>query len=133
MLISQAHTLDNIFNTLARRVLDQEFLLHWKTYMRMAMKAQSQCRMTLEKLATVKNPQVVFAKQANINNGGQQQVNNGIPTNPTRAEETESSPSKLLEKHHGQWLDAGAQSSTSKVDQDLAAVGAVNGTEDESR
>ena len=42
--------------------------------MRMAMKAQNQCRMTLETLATIKNPPVVFAKQANINNGGQQQV-----------------------------------------------------------
>ena len=46
--------------------------------MRMAMKAQNQCRMTLETLATIKNPPVVFARQANINNGGQQQVNNGV-------------------------------------------------------
>jgi len=28
--------------------------------------------MTLETLATLKNPQVVYARQANINNGGQQ-------------------------------------------------------------
>src|SRR5688572_9743762 len=107
MLISQAHTLDNIFNTLARRVLNQEFLLHWETYMRMAMKAQSQCRMTLETLASVKNPQVVFAKQANINNGGQQQVNNqaGVPL----ARETPLEPNKLqaLEKQDAKWLDAG--------------------------
>jgi hypothetical protein len=35
--------------------------------------------MTLETLATIKNPPVVYARQANINNGGQQQVNNGTP------------------------------------------------------
>jgi hypothetical protein len=77
MLIAQAHALDNIFANLARRATNQQYLPQWEAYMRMAMKAQNQCRMTLETLATVKNPPVVFARQANINNGGQQQVNNG--------------------------------------------------------
>src|SRR5690606_26950893 len=45
-------------------------------YMRLALKAQSQCRTTLETLAAIKNPPVVFAKQANIAHGPQQ-VNNG--------------------------------------------------------
>ena len=40
--------------------------------MRMALKAQNQCRMTLETLATIKNPPVVFAKQANTAQGPQQ-------------------------------------------------------------
>jgi hypothetical protein len=40
--------------------------------MRMALKAQSQCRQTLETLATIKNPPVVFARQANIAQGPQQ-------------------------------------------------------------
>jgi hypothetical protein len=79
ILIAQAHALDNIFANLARRATNQEYLKQWEAYMRMAMKAQNQCRMTLETLATIKNPPVVFAKQANINNGGQQQVNNGAP------------------------------------------------------
>jgi hypothetical protein len=35
----------------------------------MAMKAQNQRRMTLETLATIKNPPVLIARQANINNG----------------------------------------------------------------
>jgi hypothetical protein len=47
--------------------------------MRVALKAQNQCRMTLETLATVTNPRVVYAKQANIANGPQQ-VNNGNTT-----------------------------------------------------
>jgi len=36
-----------------------------ETYMRMALKAQSQSRSTLETLSAVKNPPIVFAKQAN--------------------------------------------------------------------
>lgn len=44
-------------------------------YMRLALKAQGQCRATLETLANLKNPPVVVARQANIANGPQQ-VNN---------------------------------------------------------
>jgi hypothetical protein len=108
MLIAQAHALDNIFANLARRATNQQHLTHWETYMRMAMKAQNQCRMTLETLATIKNPPVVFARQANINNGGQQQVNNGAgPANLepcavlcARVASIESDQSELL-PHHG--------------------------------
>jgi len=41
--------------------------------------------MTLETLATIKNPPVVFARQANVNNGGQQ-VNNGAAADPAPAQ-----------------------------------------------
>ena len=34
--------------------------------MRLALKTQSQCRATVETLAALKNPPLVFAKQANI-------------------------------------------------------------------
>jgi hypothetical protein len=37
--------------------------------MRLALKAQSQCRATLETLAQIKNPPVVLARQANIAQG----------------------------------------------------------------
>ena len=47
--------------------------------MRLALKAQGQCRATLETLAAIKNPPAaVFARQANIAHGPQQ-VNNGVP------------------------------------------------------
>jgi hypothetical protein len=82
MLFGQAHALQAIFVNLARRATKQEYMKNWEGYLRMALKAQNQCRMTLETLATIKNPPV-FAKQANINNGGQQQVNNG--TQPAAA------------------------------------------------
>ena len=85
MLYAQAQGLQTIFMNLARRATTQEYMKNWEAYMRMALKAQNQCRMTLETLANIKNPPVVFARQANINNGGQQQVNNGpMPQNETK-------------------------------------------------
>ena len=59
------------------QVPKQEWFSNSEAYMRMALKAQSQCRATLETLATIKNPPVVFARQANIAQGPQQ-VNNQI-------------------------------------------------------
>lgn len=109
MLFGQAMALQAIFVNMARRAPKQELIAHWDSYMRVALKAQNQCRMTLETLAAIKNPPVVIARQANINNGGQQQVNNGqSPANesPTRARafaadagharETDSVPNELM-------------------------------------
>ena len=78
LLMTQAHTLDAIFNELARRAALNmgEYINAMDRYLRLALKAQSQCRATLETLATIKNPPVIYAKQANIANGPQQ-VNNG--------------------------------------------------------
>lgn len=82
MLFAQAHALQAMFMNLTRRATSQEYQKNFESFFRMGMKAQSQCRMTLETLALLKNPPVVIAKQANINNGGQQQVNNGAPLAP---------------------------------------------------
>lgn len=71
MLISQAKALDIVFAALARRAIGQEYLIQFDVNLRLALKAQNQCRMTLETLAAIKNPPVVFAKQANIAHGPQ--------------------------------------------------------------
>src|SRR3546814_3695576 len=79
--------------------------------MRLALKAQSQARTTIETLAEVKNPKAVaFVKQANIANN--QQVNNGdsaevVPE--TRAGTNESPQTKLLEGTNVTRLDARAK------------------------
>src|SRR5664280_2942854 len=39
MLLSQAHTLDELFNNLARRARNQDQLKHCETYLRLALKA----------------------------------------------------------------------------------------------
>lgn len=107
MLVTQAHALDSIFTELARRsALNMgEYIKASECYMRLALKAQAQCRATIETLAALKNPPLVIAKQANISNGPQQ-VNNGTP--PPRAEETSIAPNELLETDHVNRLDTGA-------------------------
>ena len=79
MLSSQAVALNAMFGELARRAALNmgEYIDATERYMRLALKAQGQCRATLESLAAIKNPPVLFARQANINNGGQQ-VNNAL-------------------------------------------------------
>lgn len=69
LLTAQAHTLDALFNNLARRAALNlgEYMNATETYLRLALKAQGQCRATLETLAVIKNPQpVAFVRQANI-------------------------------------------------------------------
>ena len=113
MLISQAHSLDVIFAKLA---LDASANMYSnidcaERLLRLAFKAQSQCRATLETLVAIKNPPV-FAKQANIAHGPQQ-VNNGQQggndeaMTAIRAREIENKPNELLEHDHGQRLDTG--------------------------
>ncbi|MGZ8243647.1 hypothetical protein [Methylomagnum sp.] len=79
MLFTQAHALQSIFMNLARRSAMNlgEHMTATEVYMRLALRAQSQCVRTLEVLGTLKNPpNVAFVKQANIAHG-HQQVNNG--------------------------------------------------------
>jgi hypothetical protein len=125
MLYGQAQALQDIFANLARRAAKQEYLKQWDAYMRMALRAQNQSRMTLETLATIKNPPAVFATQANFA-AGHQQVNNGVRPDAPRATDSEFKQSKLLEAEHGERLDATAQGTASGANQDLEAVGAVN-------
>jgi hypothetical protein len=132
MLVGQANALQSIFMCLARRAVNQEYLKNYEMYLRLALKAQNQSRMTLETLAAMKNPPVVFAKQANINQGnGNQQVNNGTPApdakTPTftgaHAEETVNHPNELLEAQHGgETLDNNATSATIRKDKAMAAL-----------
>ena len=77
-LISHATALDAMFNELARRAalnMGQNLDIT-ERYLRLAFKAQAQCRTTLETLAEVKYPKAAtFVRQQNV--AYQQQVNNG--------------------------------------------------------
>ena len=78
MLFGQAVTLETIFTSLSRRAASNDGLKQFQVNLTLALKAQAQCRATLEALAEIKNPRpVAFVKQANISNGPQQ-VNNGM-------------------------------------------------------
>ena len=101
--------------------------------MRMGMKAQSQCRATLQMLAEIKNPRPVsFAKLANINNGGNQQVNNGLAggalSSPAPAKENETEQIKLLEvmTNGRTFLDTGTTRTSGNSDTALEPVEVIN-------
>jgi hypothetical protein len=140
-LTAQAATLDAVFNELARRAaLNMGEHLHvTETYMRLAFKAQAQCRSTLETLAEVKYPKAAtFVRQQNV--AYQQQVNNGGLANEnlkagTRARARAHGKSldcenELLDEKHGEWLDTRTKGASSETDSQLEAMGASHGTKD---
>jgi hypothetical protein len=130
-LAAQAVALEAIFNCLAKRAIHTEYMEKLETYLRLGLKAQSQCRTTLETLAAIKNPSsVAFVRQANIAHGPQQ-VNNAAFEPPLpRARDTESAQTKLLEAADGERLDTRATGTASAANPPLAAVGAIHGPED---
>ena len=131
MLFGQAMTLQTAFTNLSRRASSAEYLKQFSVYMGLALKAQSQCRATLEALAEIKFPRpVAFVKQANF--AQQQQVNNGVSGEncavragaPAPAEENPSLQNELLEAPYGNPLDTGAAGTTRRADSHLEAVDA---------
>jgi hypothetical protein len=135
MLIGQAHALQSMFVHLSRRAVKQEYLKNFDTFLRLALKAQSQCRTTIETLAELKYPkQATFIKQANIAN--QQQVNNGGVAKPgfsdnyapARTEDLETSQNKLLESTHGhttERLDTRTPQATGATNPQLETVATI--------
>lgn len=128
-LTAQAVSLNAIYNEMARRAIGSELMSQLEVYLRLGLKAQAQCARTIETLAAIKNPPVVFAKQMNVANGNQQ-VNNGSVSNgqaPSHTGEIKNQSNELLEaQHHGEWLDRGKTAKTSRADKALETVGAVN-------
>ncbi len=128
MLTTQAHTLDAIFNNLARRAINAEYMDNLEKYLRLGLRAQSQCRATLEALAEMKSPrQTAFVNQANIAHG-HQQINNTLQQPSKSAKENEIVKNELLEKTNGERMDVGTAGATGRVDRTVEAVGEVNRT-----
>lgn len=75
MLINQAVALQSLFAGLTERALAQPSSPYFQELMRLGLKAQSQCRSTLQALATLKAPPSIYAQQANVT-AGPQQINN---------------------------------------------------------
>ncbi|MEO8329763.1 MAG: hypothetical protein ABI586_07165 [Candidatus Nanopelagicales bacterium] len=137
MLYANVVSLNTIFGELARVSQANMFknVDAADRYLRLALKAQAQARMTVETLATIKNPPVVFAKQANFA-GGPQQVNNGglAPVHEAlRVRKTRPAPNKLLESLDVKRLDARAKGTAGRANQVLAPVAALNRTEKRDR
>lgn len=122
MLMNQATALQSLFARLAARGMGCEHAPAFEANMRIALRAQSQCRATIETLAAIKNPPVVFAKQANIANG-HQQINNGTPAT-THAGKTINQQNELLEvQHGGETVDTRTKSRAGSKNKAMATVG----------
>jgi hypothetical protein len=130
MLINQATSLQSLFAHLIETGIEtgmaQSLRANTEMFLKMALRAQNQCRATLETLANIKNPpRVAFVKQANIAHGGAQQVNNGAEATSPRENKIEQT--QLLEgTPNEERLDFGTTSTTGRIDQEMATVGAIH-------
>lgn len=73
MLAAQAVTLDSMFTELARRTAMNmgDYINAAERYGRLALKAQSNCRATLEALAKLHQPREQTVRHVHVNEGGQ--------------------------------------------------------------
>lgn len=132
MLIGQATALQAIFTRLAERAMANTEIAPFEANLKMALRAQSQCRATLETLAAIKNPPVIYAKQANVTTGPQQ-INNSIPMT-TQAREIENAPNQLSGATTNELCsDARAPSNEGKTNQEMEAVGKINRPQNQRR
>lgn len=135
-LLAQAHTLDALFNKLLTAGFQKTDLNQFDSLLRIALRAQSQCRTTLEALAEIKNPKAIaFVKQANIANN--QQVNNGAPSPVDQsafsdqyahahAGKKENRPNKLLKELTHETVDSRGAAAAGATNPPLETVGAIN-------
>jgi hypothetical protein len=117
MLAAQAITLDSIFHRLA--VQAHQNIGHHSNavdvYLRLGLKAQNQCRSTIEALASMKSPRQ-YINQTNVAN--LMQVNNSH---------------EHLEASNGERMDYRAQTASGRDDQELAALEAFDGSKNSRR
>jgi hypothetical protein len=136
MLANQATALQSLFARLVERGMCQSTMPILETFMKLALRAQNQCRATLETLAAIKNPPVVFARQANFAHGPQM-VNNGVNTlgQPPRARENKIEQTQLLEdaSDEQQRLDFGATEKAGETDQNMETVGKIDRAKNSGR
>jgi hypothetical protein len=127
MLVNQASALQALFVRLSERAMEQPHMPNLEGFMRLALRSQSQCRATLETLAAIKNPPIVYARQANVTTGPQQ-INNGTAA-PTRAREIETEQTQLSGGTHELLSDTRASGQASRVNPALETLGKIDRAE----
>lgn len=138
VLAAQAMSLDIIFNQLARRAAGASLLTQMDGLLRLALKAQSQCRTTIEAISLLKNPQpVAFVRQANITSGPQQVNNAAVST--SRGKKTKNARNELLNSRQeiahekNERLDFGAAGAAGRADSPVEAVAGIHRSQDDRR
>ena len=124
MLMNQATALQSLFCRLAGRAMGNDTITSFEANMRMALRAQSQCRATLETLAAIKNPPIVYARQANVTTGPQQ-INNGT-TVSSPAREIKNEQTQLSGGTNELLPDTRASGNESQVNPTLETLGELD-------
>jgi hypothetical protein len=135
LLTTQALALDSIFSSMAMRAKLNlgEYMNAAEKYMRLALKAQGQCRATLETLAAIKNPQPYIqnnkAQYQQVNNGATPSGDNNQTSTHAHAGKNLKNTNGLLEDktHEQEWLDTGTPETAGGNDKELETVGAKHG------
>ena len=128
--MTQAHTLDAIFNRLMNIGIHSDTLPKPDTYLKLGLRAQSQSRARWETLVVIKNPiGRAYVGQANFANN--QQINNETAS---RTREKEKSPNELDEETHREkrlvrGASRGAVEADVGADSHLEAVGEIDRSE----
>lgn len=133
MLLSQAMALQAAFTKLmGKAAANLNDMKRLQPLMQLALKAQSNCRVTLETLNEFKNPRsVAFVRQTNVAHGPQQ-VNNELTPEPgpKRARgksQANSKTNELLEAGNGSThLDTGTAAAAAGSNRALETVGTIN-------
>ena len=111
ILANQAIALQSLFARLTERGLSQNSMSNIEAFMKLALRAQSQCRATLETLSSLNKAPTVFAQQANV--ATNQQIN--------------YSQNQLLGDEDELRQDARASGAEKAVNPEMEAVGKVDG------
>lgn len=137
MLHGQLLALNAIFGECARRS-GLNMGVHMdasESYMRLALKAQSQCARTAEVLGNLRAGPTIFAKQANVTTGPQQINNGAMPTALAPAQEEAKPKNELLEgiRHERERMDARASAAPARSNTTMETLAAVDRAEDRGR
>ena len=121
MMAAQIYALDSIFHYTAGRAKANmgQYPHAADMYMRLALKAQTQCRSTAETLSAIKHPRA-YIRQTNI--AQNQQINN--------SENFTDQPNELLSEQNHATLDFGGKSASGRTNSGMAALEAINGGKD---
>lgn len=119
-LVRQFTVLEALFAELGVRGMRCRDIREKAVYMKLALRAQAQARTTAEALGGLKNPPVLFARQANVATGPQQ-INNTVTF--ARVEGNENARSELLPgARHDDEVDTRTQSQAGIGHPELEAV-----------
>lgn len=129
VLTAQIFALNTAFANLLHKANATELFPHLESYLRLAFKAQSQCRTTAEALAVIKRPPV-FTKQANI--ASQQVVNNGTMVSGSRHQNPQTAQNEQMEAQ-GERLDGRTAPAAISSHSTVETVGTLNRPPDHGR